>query len=207
MPPKKNIGKRQYRQKDAESESDGEKEKNDQVGGEEDGREVLLEALELRRYRKRPVGMGARELIVGDSKSKSKPKEEPEDPWKMKTGGLVDFSDLKDRQEFIEKELKKRKSSTISDDPGSSSGANGANAVDDELFIIPDHLQVSSKFVSEGNVTLSAAMLTAIPEVDLGISAKLKNIEQTEKAKRDLILKKNTKDDDYEEDIKGVQTT
>lgn len=57
--------------------------------------------------------------------------------------------------------------------------------------------------VQEGNVTLSAAMLTAIPEVDLGIesahavqlrgqcsdaphSNRLKNIEATEKAKRHL---------------------
>ncbi|KAG0656041.1 hypothetical protein C6P46_000473 [Rhodotorula mucilaginosa] len=38
----------------------------------------------------------------------------------------------------------------------------------------------------EGNVTLSASMLMGIPEVDLGIDTKLKNIEATEKAKRSL---------------------
>ncbi|TFK25949.1 hypothetical protein FA15DRAFT_667947 [Coprinopsis marcescibilis] len=36
----------------------------------------------------------------------------------------------------------------------------------------------------EGNVTNSMSMLTAIPEVDLGMDTRLKNIEETEKAKR-----------------------
>lgn len=36
----------------------------------------------------------------------------------------------------------------------------------------------------EGSVTNSATMLTAIPEVDLGMDTRLKNIEDTEKAKR-----------------------
>jgi len=38
----------------------------------------------------------------------------------------------------------------------------------------------------EGSVTNSLAMLTAIPEVDLGMDNRLKNIEDTEKAKRVL---------------------
>ncbi|PWN89361.1 hypothetical protein FA10DRAFT_267931 [Acaromyces ingoldii] len=36
----------------------------------------------------------------------------------------------------------------------------------------------------EGNVTLSSAMLTSVPEVDLGMTHRLKNIQETEKAKR-----------------------
>jgi len=43
-----------------------------------------------------------------------------------------------------------------------------------------------SKEKEEGNVTNSLAMLTAIPEVDLGMDNRLKNIEDTEKAKRVL---------------------
>ncbi len=34
---------------------------------------------------------------------------------------------------------------------------------------------------------LSAQMLSGIPEVDLGIEAKIQNIERTEKAKRELL--------------------
>ncbi|TKY88077.1 hypothetical protein EX895_003173 [Sporisorium graminicola] len=41
----------------------------------------------------------------------------------------------------------------------------------------------------EGNVALSAAMLTSIPEVDLGIDSRMKTIQQTEAAKRSLLAK------------------
>jgi hypothetical protein len=39
---------------------------------------------------------------------------------------------------------------------------------DDELFSIPDHLRIEKPEITEGNVTASASMLTAIPEVSLG---------------------------------------
>ena len=77
----------------------------------------------------------------------------------------------------------------------------------DELYRISDRWKVDKKEADEGNVTNSLTMLTAIPEVDLGIecvmnffdvekvgvahmqsshsgSTRLKNIEETEKAKR-----------------------
>jgi len=47
----------------------------------------------------------------------------------------------------------------------------------------PDRFKADRKVVEEGSVTNSTAMLTAIPEVDLGMDARLKNIEDTEKAK------------------------
>ncbi|KAI8855063.1 hepatocellular carcinoma-associated antigen 59-domain-containing protein [Chytridium lagenaria] len=214
---KKKVGHRQYRKKD-DSESDNET----QTAINPEEREVLQEALELRRYRKRPQGVTAQELLAGDVKSIAKPKEAPDDdPWKLKSGGLIDMTEMKTRgnfqmdssaggsgfaaasnvmdtekkmQEFIEAELRKRKSEAGGPGGNGDHGEEKDVAPDDELFVIPDHLQVSSKPVSEGNVTLSAAMLTAIPEVDLGITSKLKNIEETEKAKRDMILMKNSKE-------------
>jgi len=47
----------------------------------------------------------------------------------------------------------------------------------------PDRFKADRKVMEEGSVTNSTAMLTAIPEVDLGMDARLKNIEDTEKAK------------------------
>ncbi|KAF6762023.1 hepatocellular carcinoma-associated antigen 59-domain-containing protein [Ephemerocybe angulata] len=43
----------------------------------------------------------------------------------------------------------------------------------------------------EGSVTSSMGMLTAIPEVDLGMDTRLKNIEETEKAKRIVAQERN----------------
>jgi len=61
------------------------------------------------------------------------------------------------------------------------------NAKDDDPF---DHLdpryKVERKLGEEGSVTNSLAMLTAIPEVDLGMDTRLRNIEETEKAKLSL---------------------
>jgi len=59
------------------------------------------------------------------------------------------------------------------------------------------------KATEEGNVTNSVKMLTAIPEVDLGMDSRLKNIEDTERAKRSAAEAKlqgsatRSKEDDY----------
>ncbi|KAJ3017097.1 hypothetical protein HKX48_003720 [Thoreauomyces humboldtii] len=146
-----------------------------------------------------------------------KEKEVEDDPWKLKSGGgLVNMEEVRGRtfageeapqntsvgggfsaesnamdterhmRDFIEKEMQKRRG-----DVGEATAAP-AESLDphDELFQIPDHLKTIEKPVSEGNVTLSTSMLTAIPEIDLGISSKLRNIEETERAKR-LLVERN----------------
>lgn len=55
------------------------------------------------------------------------------------------------------------------------------------LYRIVDRFKVNKEMKAngeEGSVTNSLTMLTAIPEVDLGLDNRLKNIEETEKAKR-----------------------
>lgn len=54
----------------------------------------------------------------------------------------------------------------------------------DELYRIAERWKTEKKVADEGSVTNSLTMLTAIPEVDLGMDTRLKNIEDTEKAKR-----------------------
>ncbi|KAJ3148022.1 hypothetical protein HDU86_007590 [Geranomyces michiganensis] len=110
------------------------------------------------------------------------------------SGGFATESNAMDTErhmrEFIEKEMRKRRGEVVGD--AASSLATKSTVLDphDELFHIPDHLKTVEKRVSEGNVTLSTSMLTAIPEIDLGISSKLQNIEETEKAKRKLVERK-----------------
>jgi len=66
---------------------------------------------------------------------------------------------------YIEAELQKRKGG------GEVDVAEELRALDprDELYQIGEKYKVAKQEVEEGNVTLSASMLTAIPEVDLGI--------------------------------------
>lgn len=61
------------------------------------------------------------------------------------------------------------------------------------ILSLPKHLRLSSTQKSEE--MLSNQMLNGIPEVDLGIDAKIKNIEATEEAKQKLLQdQKNKKD-------------
>ncbi|KAH6570547.1 hypothetical protein BASA60_007654 [Batrachochytrium salamandrivorans] len=104
----------------------------------------------------------------------------------------------KHMREFVENELKKRRGdapSTTADTllPVICNQEDGLGKgpidYDEELFRIPDSLTIIAKPIKEDNVTLSSGMLTAIPEVDLGVSNKLKNIEETERTKRSLLEK------------------
>jgi hypothetical protein len=74
---------------------------------------------------------------------------------------------------YIEAELAKRRASQLEamNDPNSSLFSKSKRSKDskDDLYKIEDRYKLDKKEVAEGNVTLSTAMLTAIPEVDLGI--------------------------------------
>merc|ERR1739838_712350 len=58
-------------------------------------------------------------------------------------------------------------------------------SAEDKLYQLPEHLKIKPKEGSEE--MLSNQMLSRIPEVDLGIDTKIKNIERTEEAKADLL--------------------
>ncbi|KAJ1308888.1 hypothetical protein OPQ81_004575 [Rhizoctonia solani] len=96
----------------------------------------------------------------------------------------------KHMMKYIEEELEKRKGK-----PNASTSDGNANSSDPyaELFRISEKYKLQKKQeLEEGSVTNSSAMLTAIPEVDLGMDTRLKNIEETEKAKR--TVSENLKD-------------
>lgn len=80
------------------------------------------------------------------------------------------------RMEYIETELKARRAKAIAEGTASASAPQPSTeeaiaSLDprDELYRIAEKYRIDKKPVVEGNVTLSAAMLTAVPEVDLGI--------------------------------------
>ncbi|TIA79996.1 hypothetical protein E3P98_02920 [Wallemia ichthyophaga] len=86
---------------------------------------------------------------------------------------------------FIEEELKRRKGDThsLSHTPTPTQ----LNDPSSELYAIaqqytPKHPHKQP--AHDGSITRSESMLTTIPEVDLGVDAKLRNIENTEKAKQ-----------------------
>jgi hypothetical protein len=75
------------------------------------------------------------------------------------------------RLEFIEKELSKLKGKTQNGIALTQQEQTDYEQLQKELFAIPEHLRVKSAASkhNDGSINVSMGMLTAIPEVDLGI--------------------------------------
>ncbi|KAJ3021325.1 UNVERIFIED_CONTAM: hypothetical protein HDU68_009688 [Siphonaria sp. JEL0065] len=151
-----------------------------------------------------------------EEEDRKRKKEADDDPWRIKKGGLVDLKGIqgvqmafgeeqqhignvgfakesansmdteKKMQEYIERELRKKRQQGSARTDSNASLNDSTDGARDNLLDDSE----KSKPVVEGNVAFSAAMLTSIPVVDLGIDTKLKNIEETERAKRDYVLGK-----------------
>ncbi|KAH9983549.1 hepatocellular carcinoma-associated antigen 59-domain-containing protein [Russula compacta] len=95
---------------------------------------------------------------------------------------------------YIEENMKLRRgrqeqSADADTGTGSTSATTAgtsAGAQDDIFNNLDPRYKVERKLGEEGSVTNSLSMLTAIPEVDLGMDTRLRNIEETEKAKLTL---------------------
>ncbi|XP_064616586.1 splicing factor C9orf78 homolog [Liolophura sinensis] len=170
---------------------------------------------ELQKLRSKQNGVSVASLALGKKIEKADEITD-NDPFKMKTGGFIDMKALKPHQmvtedgeaigtafaaetnrrdedaemlRFVEDELAKRRGraarkKTLDED---------ANPQEDTLYQLPDRLRLAETKRSED--MLSNQMLSGIPEVDLGIHAKIKNIEATEEAKHKLLMEKMRKKD------------
>ncbi|KAJ3664139.1 hypothetical protein Zmor_008331 [Zophobas morio] len=184
----------------------------------------LEEMKELQNLRKRPHGVNALGLALG-TKISAEDECLSKDPFKIKSGGMVNMQALKsgrvkqvddaydtgigtqfsvetnkrdedeEMMRFIEEELSKKKRKIEAEELGEDRKNKSAYTSPEEaaLRAVPDHLRESSTKRSEE--MLSNQMLNGIPEVDLGIEAKIKNIEATEEAKLRLLWEKQNKKD------------
>jgi Hepatocellular carcinoma-associated antigen 59 len=91
---------------------------------------------------------------------------------------------------YIEEQLKKKKGIEVDNKDDLNKYLTPEEAA---ILALPAHLRESSTKKSEE--MLSNQMLNGIPEVDLGIEAKIKNIEATEEAKQKLIADQRSKKD------------
>ncbi|KAF8326423.1 hepatocellular carcinoma-associated antigen 59-domain-containing protein [Amanita rubescens] len=167
-----------------ERESSPEADKDDAVPeNEEEEKLPLAELIELRKLRRAREGIDVTKLQKGDGELgglqkgvRDNDEDEMED-LTIKTRRVIRSNNFtqqtnaldvdKHMMAYIEENLK------IRSRPREDDGGNGG----------PDDPQEELYKLSE-SVTTSMSMLTAIPEVDLGMDARLKNIEETEKAKR-----------------------
>lgn len=89
---------------------------------------------------------------------------------------------------FIEEELAKRKGLKSSEDENATNKAKVTGSVDELVFnVLPSDLLQPSSSKQRSEEMLSAQMLLGIPEVNLGIDEKVRNLEETEKATKKLL--------------------
>lgn len=89
---------------------------------------------------------------------------------------------------YVEVELAKRKGHHKEETPVKG------HSQEDALYVLPEKLKVGSGSKRTEDM-LSNQMLSGIPEIDLGIEAKIANIESTEIAKQKLLLEKMRRKD------------
>ena len=93
---------------------------------------------------------------------------------------------------YVEEELAKRRPQASEEGVSGSSASAKVHTSDDLLIrVIPEHLlKISSDAKAKSEEMLSGAMLSGIPEVDLGIEERIRNIEKTEAARTKLLQEK-----------------
>uniref|UniRef100_A0A1E1W326 Telomere length and silencing protein 1 homolog n=1 Tax=Pectinophora gossypiella TaxID=13191 RepID=A0A1E1W326_PECGO len=184
----------------------------------------LEETKQIQKLRERPNGVSIIALATGE-KASLQEEITCKDPFKVKAGGMVNMQALKsgkvkqvddaydtgigtqfsaetnkrdedeEMMKYIEEQLAKRKEGKKQDwkDSEQNDSLKYLSPEEAALLSLPEHLRVSSTHRSEE--MLSNQMLSGIPEVDLGIDAKIKNIEATEDAKMKLLWEQQNKKD------------
>ncbi|XP_012340992.1 telomere length and silencing protein 1 homolog isoform X3 [Apis florea] len=187
-------------------------------------REKVEEMKIIQKLRERPKGVNVVGLALGENVTPDVMMVIMSDPFNVKTGGMVNMAALKNTKlkqndayetgigtqfnaetnkrdedeemvKYIEEELSKRKSKNEDKTENGLNNDKGSYCSPEEaaLQAVPEHLRQSSAHRSEE--MLSNQMLSGIPEVDLGIEAKIRNIEATEEAKLKLLWDRHRKKD------------
>ncbi|CAD5113840.1 DgyrCDS3002 [Dimorphilus gyrociliatus] len=172
-------------------------------------RNILEEAKEVQKLRERQKGVSAEDLV--STRPSKEVKRDTKDTFKIKTGGMVDMKNIKvndddieaignnfaaetnrrdedaDMLKYVETELRKRKGEEDDNDSPEKRARP-----EDALYALPDNIKnvTNSKKTED---MLSNQMLSGIPEIELGIEAKIKNIEATEIARQKLMKEKRKK--------------
>uniref|UniRef100_A0A336LWJ6 CSON006734 protein n=1 Tax=Culicoides sonorensis TaxID=179676 RepID=A0A336LWJ6_CULSO len=182
----------------------------------------IEEMKDLQKLRQRPNGISLIGLALG-KKVTIEEEITTKDAFSIKTGGMVNMQALKtgkmkqvddaydtgigtqfsvetnkrdedeEMMKYIEEQLAKQKGEKQAQDEAEGNSKKYLTPEEAALMALPAHLRNTSTQKSEE--MLSNQMLNGIPEVDLGIEAKIKNIEATEEAKQKMIQDQRKKKD------------
>ncbi|XP_010250230.1 PREDICTED: uncharacterized protein C9orf78 homolog [Nelumbo nucifera] len=161
-----------------------EEEESVELEDEEERRLTLEEVKFLQKQRERKSGIPAipniqKVGIVPKSSEKNEGDGEKDelvlqDTFAQETAVMVEDPNM---LKYVEQELAKKRGKKID---ATNQAENDLKRAEDELYIIPDHLKVKRRNSEES----STQWTTGIAEVQLPIEYKLRNIEETEAAKK-----------------------
>ncbi|KAF6163460.1 hypothetical protein GIB67_029309 [Kingdonia uniflora] len=185
MPPKRNFRKRTHEEDD---------ETNNPSEDEEERRLALEEVKFLQKQRERRTGIPAiitsSAQTVGGVALKTTEKNDHgdgekeelvlQDTFAQETAVLIEDPNM---VKYVEQELAKKRGKNIESE---NQIENDLKRAEDELYVIPEHLKVKKKNSEES----STQWTTGIAEIQLPIEYKLRNIEETEAAKKLLQVKR-----------------
>lgn len=166
---------------------------NDNVSDDEEERRLALEEVKLlQKQRERRSGIPANHTSqpsgviakVSDKVEVDGEKEELvlQDTFAQETAVMVEDPNM---LKYIEQELAKKRGKNVDE---TDQTENELKHAEEELYKIPDHLKVKKRNSEES----STQWTTGIAEIQLPIEYKLKNIEETEAAKKVLHEKRFT---------------
>ncbi|KDP32433.1 hypothetical protein JCGZ_13358 [Jatropha curcas] len=176
---KKNFRKRTF------EEEDGQNNKNNASDDEEERRLALEEVKFLQKQRERKSGIPAipsvqsgnlvpKKVIEKNDGDGEKEELVLQDTFAQETAVMVEDPNMLN---YVEQELAKKRGKNID---ATNQVENDLKRAEDELYQIPEHLKVKRRNSEES----STQWTTGIAEVQLPIEYKLRNIEETEAAKK-----------------------
>eukprot|EP00741_Cyanophora_paradoxa_P008998 tig00001424_g8711.t1 len=167
---------------------------SDEEGSHELDKDALQDIKLMQRERGRKKGLTAEELIVGaplgsDEEGpkyglqKRKAADADEKDMTQLESTFTTQQDTAEVDEHMEKFIQEEMARRRGEGGEKKKEEEKPKSREDELYTIPAHLKAKSKIVED----TAGAWLTGIMEVQLPIDYKLKNIEETEAAKRRMI--------------------
>ncbi|KAG8884047.1 hypothetical protein FRB97_005269 [Tulasnella sp. 331] len=226
---KKRTIKGSTRRRELSEEPSNTEDMTEEEGDQEEPMPSIEDLIALRKLRKLRQGIDAAKLTQGEVKKKRRRVEEEEPQHglqKPATGQTADpaeddddptddeakarkivrsnnFTQQTDKLDvdkhmmaYIEENMKAARGESSNDFQEEDEEVYDPHA---QLYHIDERYKIKKQVMEEGSVTSSVAMLTAIPEVDLGIDTRLRNIEDTEKAKRTVEEEKKSRRNDQDE--------
>lgn len=157
-----------------------------------DVRKAIEETRKEQKFRVRGAGVDAEKLATSETTTVKKVVDEEEQPAGSALGSLLDSQFSTENEErthygLMEKQMLSYIDSKLSKGGGKEEEEEPRLTAEDELYQVPEDLAMKDKGAQDNQDNGAETWLTGIVEVELPMEDKLRNIEETEAAKKKIL--------------------